>query len=71
VGKGNDLHPVLLIASIIVGEHALGIVGMIIAVPTITILQKIASLLLERRRYSSHMLDSRPKSDVQLQPYVC
>jgi predicted PurR-regulated permease PerM len=54
-----------------VGEHALGIVGMIIAVPTITILQKIASLLLERRRYSSHMLDSRPKSDVQLQPFVC
>ena len=71
VGKGNDLHPVLLIASIIVGEHALGIVGMIIAVPTITILQKITNLLLERRRYSSRMLDFRPKSDVQLQPFVC
>src|SRR5262245_37830062 len=70
VGKGNDLHPVLLIASIIVGGHAWGIVGMVIAVPMITILQRIASLLLERRRYSSHMLDSRPKSDVQLQPYV-
>jgi predicted PurR-regulated permease PerM len=42
----NDLHPVLLIASVIVDEHALGIVGMIIAVPTITILQRIAKLLL-------------------------
>jgi predicted PurR-regulated permease PerM len=71
VGKGNDLHPVLLIASVIVGEHALGIVGMIIAVPTITILQRIAKLLLERRRYPTHMLDSRPNSNVPVQSYVC
>ena len=71
VGKGNDLHPVLLIASIIVGEHALGIVGMIIAVPTITILQKIASLLLERRRSSTRVLDSRLNSNVPVQSYVC
>jgi len=71
VGKGNNLHPVLLIASIIVGESALGIVGMIIAVPTITILQKIGSLLLERRRHPIHMLDSRPNSGVQSHPYVC
>jgi hypothetical protein len=35
VGKGNDLHPVLLIASIIVGGHALGIIGMVIAVPVL------------------------------------
>jgi predicted PurR-regulated permease PerM len=71
VGKGNDLHPVLLIASIIVGGHALGIIGMVIAVPTITILQRIAKLLLERRRYPTHALDSRPNSGVQSQPYVC
>jgi predicted PurR-regulated permease PerM len=71
VGRGNNLHPVLLIASVIVGESALGIVGMIIAVPTITILQRIAKLLLERRRYPTHVLDSRPNSIVQVQSYVC
>jgi predicted PurR-regulated permease PerM len=71
VGKGNDLHPVLLIASIIVGGHAWGIVGMIIAVPMITILQRIASLLLERPRYSTHVLDSYPNSGAQSQRYVC
>jgi len=71
VGRGNNLHPVLLIASIIVGESALGIVGMIIAVPTITMLQKIASLLLERRRYSAPAPDSRLNSNVQAQTYVC
>ena len=71
VGGGNNLHPVLLIASVIVGESALGIVGMIIAVPTITILQKIASLLLERHRYPIPMPDSRLNSNVTAQPYVC
>jgi predicted PurR-regulated permease PerM len=71
VGRGNNLHPVLLIASVIVGESALGIVGMIIAVPTITILQRIAKLLLERRRTPNHVLDSHPNSIVQVQSYVC
>ncbi|HXV82623.1 MAG TPA: AI-2E family transporter, partial [Candidatus Binatia bacterium] len=51
VGKSNNLHPALLIASIIVGGHALGIIGMIIAVPVITVLQRIAKLLFEHRRY--------------------
>ncbi|HEY6364446.1 MAG TPA: AI-2E family transporter [Candidatus Binatia bacterium] len=71
VGKGNDLHPVLLIASIIVGGHAWGIVGMVIAVPMVTILQRIASLLLERPRYSTHVLDSYPNGGAQSQRYVC
>jgi predicted PurR-regulated permease PerM len=72
VGRGNNLHPVLLIASVIVGESALGIVGMIVAVPTITILQKIASLLLERRRYfSAPAPDSHLNNNVPAQTYVC
>jgi predicted PurR-regulated permease PerM len=65
------LHPVLLIASIIVGGHALGIIGMVIAVPTITILQRIAKLLFERRRYPTQLLDSSPNRGVQSHPYVC
>jgi predicted PurR-regulated permease PerM len=72
VGKGNDIHPVLLIASIIVGGHVLGIIGMVIAVPTITIVQRIAKLLLERRRYPIRLLDSpRANRGVRSQPYVC
>jgi predicted PurR-regulated permease PerM len=71
IGKGNNLHPVLLIASIIVGGHALGIIGMVIAVPTITILQKIATLLLERRRYSNRAPAYHLDRSVQLQTYVC
>ena len=70
VGKGNHLHPVLLIASIIVGGHALGVIGMVIAVPVITILQRVARLLFERRRHAIHSLDS-PSNGDRLQPYIC
>jgi predicted PurR-regulated permease PerM len=71
VGKGNDLHPVLLIASIIVGGHALGIVGMVIAVPMITIVQRIATLLFEGHRQRAHVPDSHPNASVPSHPYVC
>jgi predicted PurR-regulated permease PerM len=71
IGKGNNLHPVLLITSIIVGGHALGIIGMVVAVPTITILQKIASLLLERRRHSNGAPAYHLDRSIHLQTYVC
>ena len=71
VGRGNDLHPVLLIASIIVGGHALGIVGMVIAVPMVTIVQRIATLLFERHRQRAHVPDSHPNASVPSHPYVC
>ena len=71
VGREKELHPVLLIASIIVGGHALGIVGMIIAVPTITIIQRVARLLYERRRYADPSILSRSDSGVQVPPFVC
>jgi predicted PurR-regulated permease PerM len=65
MGGGKDLHPVLFIASIIIGGHILGIIGMIIAVPIITILQESVKLLLERRRY---LFSAEAR---QVQPYVC
>jgi putative permease len=71
VGRGKELHPVLLIASIIVGGHALGVIGMIIAVPTVTIFQRITRLVLERRYYSTHAFASHRNTDVQIPPYVC
>jgi predicted PurR-regulated permease PerM len=71
VGKGNDLHPVLLIASIIVGGHALGIIGMVVAVPLITIFQRVASLLFERRRYATHAFDSPLNDEARWQLYIC
>jgi predicted PurR-regulated permease PerM len=71
VGREKELHPMLLIASIIVGGHALGIVGMVIAVPTVTIIQRVARLLYERRRYSDPSILSHGESGVEIPPFVC
>jgi putative permease len=70
LGGGKELHPALLVGSIIVGGQALGLAGMILAVPVTTIMQKIAILLLERRRYSSRVTASR-LADGPVQTYVC
>ncbi|HEV8341485.1 MAG TPA: AI-2E family transporter [Candidatus Binatia bacterium] len=70
VGDKN-LHPMLLIASVIVGGHALGIIGMVIAVPTVTILQEIAKLLLERRSQPGQMAEVDVDKSVRMQPYIC
>ena len=72
IGKSVHLHPLLLIASVIVGGHAFGLIGMIIAVPTVTVLQEVTKLVLERRRYRTGRTPvTHPKRGVPIQPYVC
>jgi predicted PurR-regulated permease PerM len=50
IGRSVHLHPALLLGSVVVGSHALGVLGMIIAVPMATVLQETVRLLLEHRR---------------------
>lgn len=50
IGRSVHLHPMLLLASVVAGNQALGILGMIVAVPAVTVLQETARLLLEHRR---------------------
>jgi len=70
VGGEQDLHPVLFIAAVIAGGHIMGVMGMIIAVPVVTIMQDSIGLLLERgRRFSATASTLTPR--VQIQPYVC
>lgn len=45
------LHPMLLLASVIVGSHAFGLIGMIVAVPAVTVLQETTKLMLFRPSY--------------------
>jgi predicted PurR-regulated permease PerM len=71
VGREKELHPMLLIASIIVGGHALGIVGMVVAVPTVTIIQRVARLLYERRRSPQPSAFPQSSSGLPIPPFVC
>jgi predicted PurR-regulated permease PerM len=50
IGRSVHLHPALLLGSVVVGSHVLGVLGMIIAVPVATVLQETARLLIEHRR---------------------
>jgi predicted PurR-regulated permease PerM len=50
IGRSVHLHPALLLGSVVVGNHALGVLGMIVAVPAATVLQETVRQLLEHRR---------------------
>jgi predicted PurR-regulated permease PerM len=50
IGRSVHLHPALLLGSVVVGNHTLGVLGMIVAVPVATVLQETVRLLVEHRR---------------------
>jgi len=51
IGKTLHLHPMLLVITIVTGEKLFGVIGMILAVPIVTIAQKIITIvILDRRR---------------------
>ena len=71
IGKSVHLHPMLLLASVSASGHAFGLIGMILAVPAVTMLQEIAKLILERRRYRAGVSGPHSGKGVPIQPYVC
>lgn len=67
IGRSVHLHPMLLLASVVAGNQALGVLGMIIAVPTVTVLQETVRLLLEHRRVlAGHAAPPREPSGAPL-----
>lgn len=50
IGKSVKLHPMMLVITIIIGENLFGVMGMILAVPLVTTIQKVFAILLENHR---------------------
>jgi predicted PurR-regulated permease PerM len=71
VGRSVHLHPILLFASILIGGHAFGLIGMVVAVPTVTTLQEVTRLLLEHRRRRDGRRESSRARSLPLPTYVC
>jgi predicted PurR-regulated permease PerM len=71
IGGSVHLHPVLVLASILAGENALGLIGMVIAVPLVTVVKEAARLLLEHRKNLArpHLPDTEKPTG--LPHYVC
>src|SRR5690625_6880209 len=47
MGKSVQIHPVIIIFTLLIGAEIGGIIGMIIAIPTVTICKAIFSKILE------------------------
>lgn len=71
VGRSVHLHPILLVASLLIGGHAFGLIGMVVAVPIVTALQEVTRLLLEHRRRKAGIRTPRRASSTPIQTYVC
>jgi predicted PurR-regulated permease PerM len=71
VGRSVHLHPILLFASILIGGHAFGLIGMVVAVPTVTTLQEVTRLLLEHRRRRAGRREISRARSLPLPTYVC
>ncbi len=70
IGRSVHLHPALLLGSVVAGGQALGILGMVIAVPVTTVLQETIRLWLEHRRaLAGHPHDAREHAGAT--PFVC
>lgn len=66
IGRSVKLHPMLLIISILAGQKLFGILGMILAVPAVTILQKILQILLDHRK----RMRSRTTAPIHIQKII-
>jgi predicted PurR-regulated permease PerM len=71
VGRSVHLHPILLIASLLVGGHAFGLIGMIVVVPIVTAVQEVIRLLLEHRQRKAGIRPVGRAPSVPIQTYVC
>lgn len=56
IGGSVHLHPALVIASILAGEHLLGVLGMVLAIPVVTIVKEVVRLLVEHHRNAQRAL---------------
>lgn len=63
IGRSVRLHPVILIISIIAGQKLFGILGMVLAVPAVTVLQKVVVIFMEGRSTWSGMPEAPKHSN--------
>jgi predicted PurR-regulated permease PerM len=71
VGRSVHLHPILLVASLLIGGHAFGLIGMVVVVPIVTALQEVTRLLLEHRRRKAGIRMPRRTPSTPIQNCVC
>jgi predicted PurR-regulated permease PerM len=69
IGGSVHMHPMLVMVSILVGEQTMGLLGMVAAVPVVTVVKECARLLLEHRRNLAR--PHVPAKAARIPQYVC
>ena len=71
IGGSVHMHPMLVMVSILVGEQTLGLLGMVAAVPVVTVVKESARLLLEHRRNLARPHVPASGRAARIPQYVC
>jgi predicted PurR-regulated permease PerM len=72
IGGSVHMHPMLVLVSILVGEQTLGLLGMVAAVPLVTVVKETARLLLEHRQNLARPhVPTRGRAAGRIPEYVC
>lgn len=71
IGGSVHMHPMLVMVSILVGEQTFGLLGMVAAVPVVTVVKECARLLLEHRRNLARPHVPASGRTVRIPQYVC
>ena len=71
IGGSLHLHPMLMLASILAGENAFGFLGMVIAVPLVTVVKESVRLILDHRRNLARPHLPPPGPPQGTPSYVC
>ena len=71
LGRSVHLHPAFVIAAILAGEQTLGVLGMVLAVPTVTVVKEVVRLLLEHRRSLQRPASTSYIRYLPIGHYVC
>ncbi|RJQ44435.1 MAG: AI-2E family transporter [Nitrospiraceae bacterium] len=58
LGKIIKLHPMLLVITIMSGYMLFGVIGMVVAVPAVSVIQKVLSIIIENRKHLAGENDS-------------
>jgi predicted PurR-regulated permease PerM len=71
IGGSVHMHPMLVLISILVGEQMLGLTGMVLAVPVVTVVKEAVRLILEHRRNLSRPHVPATGRPASVPEYVC
>lgn len=71
IGRSVHLHPLLVVASVIAGDQAFGVIGMFMAVPAVTAAQELVRLLVQHQQVLRGVPEKARLAPESVPAYLC